>query len=423
MHDSISSPLQQQCLTPISGHFEQGFFIANSNEASNYAAPPPEVDKHKTMEQQMFRFHHIHNDFIPNDIAQAIWTGKAIIGTNRSVLNDNATYGISILIQQEDKEQPKIAISIGGKLPHLAKFTDMDSHQPEAAALFAALVLVCRLLTENPIDPESQPAKSVRYFLDNKSVIDDLEWPFDEQTSVFDYLKADFDILHGINIERDTAPLAPRILWVKGHQDDHMPLKELPDAALANYYTDQICGIIHEHPIHDTGLFPEWMPNLDAGLLHQGQLVTKKQESHIITTTTAPGLQQAIIKDSQKRDPLIIEPWTNVTFNSVDWQANQSSFSALAPGQKIQISKYAHEWTPTMHKRAQAEGNKIDCRCFACGNLKETVNHMLQCKSDQGVAARAKALQEFRKHLSRYHTPAPMANMIVTSLKDWYNKK
>jgi hypothetical protein len=69
------------------------------------------------------------------------------------------------------------------------------------AALFAALVLICRLLTENPIDPESQPAKSVKYFLDNKSVIDDLEWPFDEQTSIFDYLKADFDILHGINIE------------------------------------------------------------------------------------------------------------------------------------------------------------------------------------------------------------------------------
>jgi hypothetical protein len=76
-----------------------------------------------------------------------------------------------------------------------------------------------------------------------------------------------------------------------------------------------------------------------------------------------------------------------------------------------------------MHKCAQAEGNKIDRQCFACGNLKETVNHMLQCKSDQRMAARAKALQEFRKHLSRYHTPAPMANMIITSLKDWYNKK
>jgi hypothetical protein len=76
-----------------------------------------------------------------------------------------------------------------------------------------------------------------------------------------------------------------------------------------------------------------------------------------------------------------------------------------------------------MHKCTQAKGNKIHRRCFACGNLKETVNHMLQRKSDQCVAARTKALQEFCKHLSRYHTPAPMANMIITSLEDWYNKK
>jgi hypothetical protein len=200
----------------------------------------------------MLHFHHIHNDFTPNDIAQAIWSGKAIIGTDGSVLNDNATYSISILIQQEDDEQLKIAVSTGGKLPHLAKFIDMDSHQLEAAALFAAIVLVRRLLTKNPIDPETQPTKSVRYFLDNKSIIDHLEWPFGEQMSIFNCLKANFDILYGINTEQDAAPLTPTISWVKGHQDNHLPLEELPDAALANYYTDQICGIMHEHPVKNT---------------------------------------------------------------------------------------------------------------------------------------------------------------------------
>jgi hypothetical protein len=87
---------------------------------------------------------------------------------------------------------------------------------------------------------------------------------------------------------------------VKRHQDDHLPIKELPDAELANYYTNKICGIMHKHPVNDTGLFPEWMPGLDAGLLHQGQLVTKKQEAHVITASTAPALQDAIIKDSKK---------------------------------------------------------------------------------------------------------------------------
>jgi hypothetical protein len=67
---------------------------------------------------------------------------KAIIGTNGSVLNNNATYGISILIYQEAGEQPILAATTGGKLPHLAKFIDMDSRQPEAAALFTAMVMV-----------------------------------------------------------------------------------------------------------------------------------------------------------------------------------------------------------------------------------------------------------------------------------------
>jgi hypothetical protein len=55
----------------------------------------------------------------------------------------------------------------------------------------------------------------------------------------------------------------------------------------------------------EAGLFPEWIPNLKAGLLHQGRLVTKKQETHVITATTTPALQQSIMKDSKKRDPLI----------------------------------------------------------------------------------------------------------------------
>jgi hypothetical protein len=232
----------------------------------------------------------------------------------------------------------------------------MDSHQPEAAALFTAMVMVQQLLDENPPDPTSQPATRVKYVLNNKSVIDDLEWNFGPQTSVYNYLKPDYNILQAINNEqaaatRDDDLIDPSVSWVKGHQDDHTPREELSDAALANYYADKTCGIMHGASDDEAGLFPEWIPNLEAGLLHQGHLVTKKQEAHVITATTAPALQQSIMKDSKKRDPLIEVEWTDDTFNSVDWQANKSSFDALSPGKKIQISnKYTHEWTPTLQQ-------------------------------------------------------------------------
>jgi hypothetical protein len=87
---------------------------------------------------------------------------------------------------------------------------------------------------------------------------------------------------------------------VKGHQDDHAPREELSDAALANYYANKTCRIMHSASDDEAGSFPEWIPNLKAGLLHQGCLITKKQEVHVITATTAPALQQSIMKDSKK---------------------------------------------------------------------------------------------------------------------------
>jgi hypothetical protein len=66
----------------------------------------------------------------------------------------------------------------------------------------------------------------------------------------------------------------------------HTPQEELSDAALANYYADKTCGIMHSASDDEAGLFPEWILNLEAGLLHQGRLVTKKQEAHVITATS-----------------------------------------------------------------------------------------------------------------------------------------
>jgi hypothetical protein len=50
------------------------------------------------MEDRILSFFHLFNNFTAKDVAQAIWTGNAIIGTDGSVLNNNATYGISVLI-------------------------------------------------------------------------------------------------------------------------------------------------------------------------------------------------------------------------------------------------------------------------------------------------------------------------------------
>ena len=91
-----------------------------------------------------------------NRLTQAIWDGNVLVGTNGSILNNKATYTTVIIIDL-DNENPTFAASAGGKLPSLAKFIDMDSHQPEAAALFASLVLTHTLLKEYPPSDQSKP--------------------------------------------------------------------------------------------------------------------------------------------------------------------------------------------------------------------------------------------------------------------------
>jgi hypothetical protein len=110
----------------------------------------------------------------------------------------------------------------------------MDSHHPEAAALYASLCFVRLLLLKYPRGPTTRLIPRLHFVLDNKSVADDdLKWEFEDSTSVFNYLKSDYDLLQGIQREICNLPIASNISWVKGHQDRHKPRSELSLEALA----------------------------------------------------------------------------------------------------------------------------------------------------------------------------------------------
>jgi len=157
--------------------------------------------------------------FVPlAQIAQAIWSGDALFGTDGSVSSDHGTYAFVILINLNDKE-PLLAATLGCHMPDNAKLLDMDSHRPEAAALYAALIFTRKLLEEHPCPTPIINPPSIQYVLDNKSVMQDLDWEFSLSSSVFDFLKADYNIQQGIYSTIAKLPISPQIGWVKGHQD------------------------------------------------------------------------------------------------------------------------------------------------------------------------------------------------------------
>jgi len=93
------------------------------------------------------------------ELAAALWSGKTIICTDGSVKNGHGTYAFVILILPPD-DKPILACRLGGHMPALAEYMEMDSHHPEAAALFAAHTFLGSFLMDypQPIRPLPQTA-------------------------------------------------------------------------------------------------------------------------------------------------------------------------------------------------------------------------------------------------------------------------
>jgi hypothetical protein len=97
---------------------------------------------------------------------------------------------------------------------------------------------------------------------------------------------------------------------------------------------------------------------------------------------TAPRLRKHLIKKSKRHDPFLKQDWDAATFEDIDWKGMRSSFGHLTKGQQFQLSKSAHNWTPTLHQRA-TQDNSIDWHCFACGAWREDIDHILRCPSNR----------------------------------------
>jgi hypothetical protein len=138
---------------------------------------------------------------------------------------------------------------------------------------------------------------------------------------VFDYLKSDYDLLQGIQWEIKTLPIASKVSWVKGHQDQHKLRSELSLDAKANCIADDVCAETHHHHPSKVGQLPDWIPGTSAALLHNGRLVTKKQDDYVTMAATAPRLCKQLIKKSKQHDPFLAANWQGAMFDDIDWKS------------------------------------------------------------------------------------------------------
>ena len=351
-------------------------------------------------------------------IAQAIWDGHAILGTDGSVRHGVATYAwvlstTDLLIEADVKG--------GGFLPPTARYADPYSKRPEAAALYAALKWLQQILTMYPDqNPHLNPTPTIPIPMDNQSVLDDLKTQPDHTTPTYHFLHPDYDIIQAIHTLIPQLPIKINLHHVKSHQDRNNPTSNLHPHAQINILADAHANDIHSMPPHTTGLFPTWVPNTKAALFHGNQQVTSKLPDYLRTAAHAPALREYLIDRSQTATGRDVA-WTDDTFDTIAWSHLGQAIRPLAHGQKIQVSKLMNDLLPT-RRQQQTLDNTMDGRCFACSMLWEDMNHILCCNNDSRIQSRTAAIQTFRQHLVTQHTPDIMTTLICDSMSNWLQR-
>jgi hypothetical protein len=130
---------------PILGTFQRGHFIADSASVTSLQTPPMIQDPTISAHANMLRGTRFYVD--PQEIINAIYNGNAIIGTDGSILDEQGTYAFTILIHTNQLE-PMIALLSSRWMSSIAEHIDLDSHCPEAAALYAAHVFLVQFLQQ-----------------------------------------------------------------------------------------------------------------------------------------------------------------------------------------------------------------------------------------------------------------------------------
>ena len=91
--------------------------------------------------------------------------------------------------------------------------------------------------------------------------------------------------------------------------------------ARANCVADDACAEARFRHPSEVGRLPDWIPGAKAALMHNGKLISKKQDECVTTAATAPRLRKRLIEKSNRHDPFLTTPWEDAAFDDIDWKS------------------------------------------------------------------------------------------------------
>jgi hypothetical protein len=204
----------------------------------------------------------------------------------------------------------------------------------------------------------------------------------------------DVDIVTLIVDRMKESTLRHRLRWVKAHQDDKRPYKDLDLWGRLNCDADKLAEsfrqLMDDRVVKSLkeGFFTD---SMEVGITVNGTRVTSHL-LHQIRMHVQGSKHRAYLQD--KHD------WDNSTWNSIDWKGIKSGYLSLGPLKRIKTSKSMHGWLNTGRQKAKISPDATDSHnCPRCHEPNETQEHILKCRH---VGA----------HKKRYDLVLPMMKKI-----------
>ena len=275
----------------------------------------------------------------------------------------------------------------------------LTSHRMEASG-----ILGCQIFLAVASQTLSLPIynATLLHYCDNSEAVDRYNEP--GLPHITDFTLHDYDLHYAI---RKLRPLCPKTTskWIKGHQDRHANIAELPYPVRLNIEVDALCSLYHQTHPH----FLEPPPTIQ--LYHNSTPITWNFNNFLRFHTCADPLKARILQKHPE--------WTESTFNEIAWDAIGQTLPKLEPYRRTRIIKFQHRITAT-RKTQQDWDRSINGRCPNCHRMKdETEDHIIRCQHDTITAAREASMDKLKETLQSLDTPPDLSLAIQYGIQKW----
>ncbi len=242
------------------------------------------------------------------------------------------------------------------------------------------------------------------FFSDNKGLILRIGYSMDRSWSNPSHcLASEYDVESGIVDLLHTMPVKFALHHVLGHQDEKIPVENLPWEAQMNCHADAYATDYLENWSTPSKIVP-FIPASKASISIAGVTITRNIARRLRLAASSPDLEKRI----KARNG-----WSDWIFNSVDWDVPHKAVNTLEHNQQDFVTKWANNILATrrhMKRIGQAESDL----CPSCLKTEETAPHIFAC--ERRVEWQGTFIDSLRKLLATLHTQPDLKTILLLGI-------